>query len=263
MVGYDALTRDSFVGFRNYIQVITDSEFLAAIKNDFVIILGKEIIIIVLTILFAVSLTRLRFSKLETGIYRFIFFMPNVLSVIIITTIWTFVLDPNFGILNPLLRGVGLSALIPEMGWTFTHPIGVITFVASWCGIGLFMLIMITAINGISKELYESATIDGAGEWTQLRYITMPAVWEQAKFMVITILYQSFSSSFTMVQAMLGSSVSEDSVVMGVFVYKNSFDSQWPQVGYSYAAAILMLIISATASFIVNRIMSRGDSVNE
>ena len=69
--GYDALTRDSFVGFRNYIQVITDSEFLAAIKNDFVIILGKEIIIIVLTILFAVSLTRLRFSKLETGIYRF------------------------------------------------------------------------------------------------------------------------------------------------------------------------------------------------
>ena len=261
--GYDALTKDNFVGFQNYIQVITDSEFLAAIKNDFIIILGKEIIIIVLTILFAVSLTRLRFSKLETGIYRFIFFMPNVLSVIIISTIWTFVLDPNFGILNPLLKGVGLSALIPEMGWTFTHPIGVITFVASWCGIGLFMLIMITAINGISKELYESATIDGAGEWTQLRYITMPAVWEQAKFMVITILYQSFSSSFTMVQAMLGSSVSEDSVVMGVFVYKNSFDSQWPQVGYSYAAAILMLIISAAASFIVNRIMSRGDSVNE
>ena len=99
----------------------------------------------------------------------------------------------------------------------------------------------------------------------------MPAVWEQAKFMVITILYQSFSSSFTMVQAMLGSSVSEDSVVMGVFVYKNSFDSQWPQGGYSYVSArsvlvwttILMLIISATASFIVNRIMSRGDSVNE
>lgn len=112
--GYDALTRDSFVGFRNYIQVITDSEFLAAIKNDFVIILGKEIIIIVLTILFAVSLTRLRFSKLETGIYRFIFFMPNVLSVIIITTIWTFVLDPNFGILNPLCAEWGCRRSFPK-----------------------------------------------------------------------------------------------------------------------------------------------------
>lgn len=261
--GYDKLTSDYFVGFQNYIDVITDSEFLAAIKNDFLIILGKEIIIIALTVLFAVSLTRLRFSKAETGIYRFIFFMPNVLSVVIISIIWTFVLDPNFGILNPLLRAIGLESAIPPMGWTYTHPIGVLTFVASWCGIGLFMLIMITAINGISAELYESATIDGAGEWKQLRYITMPAVWEQAKFMVITILYQSFSSNFTLVQAMLGDSVSEKSIVMGKFVYQHSFDSQWPQVGYSYAAAIIMLIITAAASLLVNRIMSGRSDVNE
>lgn len=66
------------------------------------------------------------------------------------------------------------------------------------------MLILITAINGISKELYESATIDGGGEWRQLRYITMPAVWQQAKFIVITILYQSFSSNFTMVPGHAG-----------------------------------------------------------
>ena len=249
--GYDALTMDHFVGLQNYIDVITDPEFLAAIRNDFLIILGKEILIIALTILFAVSLTRLRFPKAEAGIYRFIFFMPNVLSVIVISTIWTFVLDPNFGILNPLLQAVGLESLIPPMGWTYTHPIGVITFVGSWCGIGLFMLIMITAINGISKELYESATIDGAGEW------------KQPRFMVITILFQSFSSSFTLVKAMLGDTVSSESTVMGMFVYQNSFDSQWPQVGYSYAAAIIMLIISAVASFIVNRVMSGRSSVNE
>lgn len=113
-----------FVGLQNYTAVITDPEFLAAIRNDFIIIAGKEILIIALTILFAVSLTRLRFSKAEAGIYRFIFFMPNVLSVIVISTIWTFVLDPNFGILNPLLRAIGLGSVIPPMGWTFTHPIG-------------------------------------------------------------------------------------------------------------------------------------------
>lgn len=261
--GFDKLTMDHFVGLQNYINVITDPEFLAAIRNDFLIILGKEVLIIALTILFAVSLTRLRFSKAESGIYRFIFFMPNVLSVIVISTIWTFVLDPNFGILNPLLQALGLQSLIPPMGWTYTHPIGVITFVASWCGIGLFMLVMITAINGISKELYESATIDGAGEWKQLRYITMPAVWEQARFMVITILFQSFGSNFTLVKAMLGDAVNSDSTVMGMFVYQNSFDSQWPQVGYSYAAAIIMLIISAVASFVVNRIMSGRSNANE
>lgn len=261
--GYDELSADYFVGLQNYIAVLTDSEFLAAIKNDFLIILGKEVIIVVLTVLFAVSLTRLRFHRVEAGIYRFVFFLPNVLSVVIIAIMWTFVLDPNFGILNPLLRAVGLERLIPVTGWMFEYPLGVITFVASWCGIGLFMLILITAINGISKELYESATIDGAGEWRQLRYITMPAVWQQAKFIVITILYQSFSSNFTMVQAMLGSTTNEKSVVMGMFVYQHSFDSQWPQVGYSYAAAIIMLVITAAVSLLANKLMSRGTDIHE
>ena len=94
-------------------------------------------------------------------------------------------------------------------------------------------------------------------------YITMPAVWQQAKFIVITILYQSFSSNFTMVQAMLGSTTNEKSVVMGMFVYQHSFDSQWPQVGYSYAAAIIMLVITAAVSLLANKLMSRGTDIHE
>ncbi len=261
--GYGELTSDAFVGIQNYLDIIRDKEFLSAIKNDFVIILGKEIIIVALTILFAVSLTRLRFCKAETGIYRFLFFLPNVLSTIIIAIMWNFVLDPNFGIFNPLLKLLGLGKYIPETGWTFEHPVSVITFVASWCGIGLFMLVMITAINGVSQELYESAKIDGAGEWQQLRYITMPAVWRQTKFMVITILYQSFAANFSMVQAMMGDAINEKNVVMGMFVYKHSFDSLYPQVGYSYAAAVIMLVITVSISLLVNRIMSKGEDESE
>ena len=195
--GYDELSADYFVGLQNYIAVLTDSEFLAAIKNDFLIILGKEVIIVVLTVLFAVSLTRLRFHRVEAGIYRFVFFLPNVLSVVIIAIMWTFVLDPNFGILNPLLRAVGLERLIPVTGWTFEYPLGVITFVASWCGIGLFMLILITAINGISKELYESATIDGAGQIRTLWSIVMP----QVKPAWMTLLVFSFQGVWNQTQA--------------------------------------------------------------
>lgn len=261
--GYDELTMDKFVGFQNYIDVLQDDEFLSAIKNDFFIIFVKEVIITVLTVLFAVSLTRLRFSKTEAGIYRFLFYLPNVLSTVVIAIMWTFVLDPNFGVLNPLLRLIGLESVIPVMGWTFEHPLGVVSFVASWCGVGLFMLVMIAAINGVNKELYESATIDGAGEWKQLWHITMPAVWQQTKFMVITILYQSFSANFGMVQAMLGTSTNADSVVMGKFVYQTGFESQFPQVGYSYAAAIIMLIITASLSMLANYLMSKGDKMDE
>lgn len=261
--GYSKLTPDLYVGIGNYLEVLRDPEFLSAIRNDFYIILVKEIIICTLAILFAVSLTRLRFRKAETNIYRFIFYLPDVLSTIIIATIWNLMLDSNFGILDPLLRGVGLDEIIPKLGWTYQHPLGVVSFVASWCGVGLFMLVMITAINGVSKELYESATIDGAGEWRQLWSITMPAVWQQSKFMIITILYQSFSSNFGMVQAMLGSNVTEKSVVMGKFVYMYGYESKDPRVGYSYAAAIIMLIIAATISLCANKVLSKGDAENE
>ncbi len=249
-----------FLGFDNYIEILTDREFLAAIRNDFFIIAVKEVIICVLTVLFAVSLTRLRFRKFESGLYRFLFYIPNVLSTVIIATIWSFVLDSNFGILNPLLEGVGLSELIPKYGWTFEHPLWVVSFVASWCGVGLFMLVMITAINGINKELYESARIDGAGEWRQLWSITMPAVWQQTKFMVITILYQSFAANFGMVQALLGSNVNEESMVMGKFVYMYGYESFSPRIGYSYAAAIIMLIITTALSMGANKLMSKEDA---
>lgn len=249
-----------YIGFANYIELLSDPEFLAAIKNDFIIILVKEVIICVLTILFAVSLTRLRFRKFESNIYRFLFYIPNVLSTVIIATIWTFVLDSNFGILNPVLEGVGLHEVIPLYGWTYEHPLWVVSFVASWCGVGLFMLVMITAINGVSKELYESARLDGAGEWRQLWSITMPAVWRQTKFMVVTILYQSFAANFGMVQALLGSNVNEESVVMGKFVYMYGYESFDPRIGYSYAAAIIMLIITTAISLGANKVMSKGDA---
>ena len=121
------------------------------------------------------------------------------------------------------------------------------------------MLVMITAINGVSKELYESARIDGAGEWRQLWSITMPAVWRQTKFMVVTILYQSFAANFGMVQAMLGSNVNDKSVVMGKFVYMYGYESYDPRIGYSYAAAIIMLIITTAFSLGANKVMSKGD----
>lgn len=260
--GYSELTSDLYVGFGNYIEVLSDPEFLSAIRNDFIIIAVKEVIICILTVLFAVSLTRLRFKKFESSIYRFLFYIPNVLSTIIIATIWTFVLDPNFGFLNPILEGVGLGDVIPVTGWTYEHPLWVVSFVASWCGVGLFMLVMITAINGVSKELYESARLDGAGEWRQLWSITMPAVWRQTKFMVITILYQSFAANFGMVQALLGSNVNEESVVMGKFVYMYGYESFDPQIGYSYAAAIIMLIITTAISLGANKLMSKGDGDN-
>lgn len=255
--GYSA--DKTFVGLENYRDILTDKLFLSAIRNDVIITAGKEVIIVLLTVFFAVSLTRLRLKKREVGAYRFIFYIPNVLSVVVIANVWAFVYDPFNGLLNGILRAVGLDGLIPANGWIVEHPLGCVITVASWCGIGLFMIVLITAINTIPTELYEAARMDGAGEWTQLWYITMPEVWKQIKSIIVSILFQSLGGNFTLVQAMLGSAVNEKSIVMGLFVYQKGYSSLTPEVGYSYAAAVLLLIITATASLLVNRALTNRE----
>lgn len=247
-----------FIGFENYTEIFKDPVFRKAIVNDLIITAGKEIVIVALTVLFAVSLTRLRFSKVETAVYKFVYYIPNVLSTIIIGTIWSFILAPNTGLLNGILSNIGLGSLIPKDGWIVEYPLQVITFVASWCGIGLFMIVMVAAINGVPEELYEASRVDGAGEWSQLWHITMPAVWKQVTFMVVTILYQSLGGNFGIVLTLAPSGgVSGSAMVMGLYVYNTGLDSYIPRVGYSYAGAVIMLIVTSAATLFANWIMSK------
>ncbi len=247
-----------FIGFSNYAEIFADPVFRKAIANDLLITLGKEIIIVILTVIFSISLTRLHFSKAETAIYKFVYYIPNILSTIIIGTIWSFIFAPTSGLLNAILSNLGLESLIPENGWLVEYPLQVITFVASWCGIGLFMIVMIAAINSVPEELYEASRVDGAGEWRQLWCITMPAVWKQVTFMVVTILYQSLGGNFGIVLTLApNGGVSGSAMVMGLYVYNTGLDSYLPRVGYSYAGAVIMLIITSIATLLAKWIMSK------
>lgn len=249
-----------FIGTDNYTRVLTDPLFWKAVGNDFLITLIKEILIILLTVIFAVSMTRFRLKKWETSFYKFVFYIPNILSVVIFGTVWRFVfMSGTSGLLNGL---IGLIS--PGFGkdWITDNPIGVIGFVASWCGVGLFMLTMIASINQISEELYEAAKVDGAGEMNQLWYITMPAVWLQITFIVVTILYQSLGGNLSIVNVFApNGGVGGNAMVMGLYVYlygKANYATVSGPVSYSYAAAVVMLVITAVVSLGVKYLMNKA-----
>ena len=194
-------TKKEWIGFANYEKVLTDPVFWKAVGNDFAITAIKEVIIIILTVLFAVSLTRFRLKKHEVITYKFIFYIPNMLSTVIIGSLWGFVfMSGSSGLLNAFFsifkQGFSLD-------WLTSNPLMCIGFVASWCGVGLFMITMISSINQIPLELYEAADIDGASRWQQLIHITMPAVWLEVTFMVVSILYQSLGGNFGIVNVFL------------------------------------------------------------
>ena len=243
-----------WIGFSNYEKVLTDPVFWKAVVNDFIITAIKEVIIIILTVLFAVSLTRFRLKKHEVITYKFIFYIPNMLSTVIIGSLWGFVfMSGNSGLLNAFLS---LFSKGFAVDWITDYPLICIGFVASWCGVGLFMLTMISSINQIPLELYEAADIDGASSWQQLIHITMPAVWLEVTFMVVSILYQSLGGNFGIVNVFTpNGGVDNNAMVMGLYVYL--YGTSRGRVAFSYAAALVMLVISAAVSLSVKGVMNR------
>ena len=171
---------------------------------------------------------------------------------------WAFIYDPYNGLLNGFLKLIGLERLIPADGWLVDYTMPSIIMVATWCGIGYFMIVMISAINSISGEIYEAAQVDGAGEWAQLWNITLPAVWEQLRFVIVQIIIGTLGN-YSLAMILANGGVNGSGMVMGLYVYQYGLSSATPKVGYANAAAALLMIISSSLVLITNRLLNKEE----
>lgn len=239
-----------WVGLKNYKDILTDSVFHQAVINDVLILIFKEIIVLVLSVTFAVSITRLRFRKGETNFLRFVYYIPNILSAVVIAKVWKYFFD-----LELFSMITGLKT--PDNGWIGTYPLPIIVFVASWCGIGVFMIILIAAINNIPKELYEAAEVDGAGQLWQLFSITLPSVTPQIRYIAISIITSLISSNMNFVKLFIGDAGTSGFMVMGLYEYNNAFT--YYKLGYANAAAVILMVIVFVLSYTLNYGIARKE----
>lgn len=251
---WDGYGPKTWVGFQNYAEIFSDPVFHTSIINDVLIVFFKEVLICFMATAFAVSLTRVKFSKTESGVYRFLFYLPNILSVIVITRVWKFVFE--LGLFDSILQLFGVNWTSPN-GWLADYPLPIIIFVASWCGIGSYMIIMISAINNISKEIYEAAEIDGAGQFRQLFAITIPTIMPQVRYMIVSILTSSLAANLNLVLPFTGGGPGTRSYVMGFYVYHAAYTDF--EVGYANAAALLLMLISVVLAGTVNTLIARKE----
>lgn len=240
-----------YVGFQNYLDIMKDSMFRKAIRNDVLILIFKELIILVLSVTFAVSVTRLNFKKGETNVLRFVYYLPNIISGVVIAKVWKYFFDLE---LFSLITGLKT----PSQGWITSYPIQIITFVASWCGIGSFMIILIAAINNIPKEVYEAANLDGAGQIRQLFSITLPYIRPQIKYITITIITSIVPSNMNFVKLFIGEGVGGSGfTVMGLYEYTYGFT--YYELGYANAVAAILMIIVFVISYVLNYGLSKRE----
>ena len=238
--------------YDNYVEIFKDPLFWDSFKNDMIISFSKEIIIIVIVVFFSIAITRLQLRKSESNFYRYIYYIPNILSVIVITQFWGTFFQSG-GLFNTIFN--------TDVDMLTQNPLAVVIFIASWCGIGYFMLILISSINNIPKEVFEAADIDGAGQLRQLFSVTLPQIKPQIIFMAVNILSSSLAANMNIILPLNGGGAQKQSFVMGMFVYYYGKSSATElRLGYANAGAVILMCISFALCFTLNKLLAKGDS---
>lgn len=172
----------NFVGLKNYAQVLSGADFWRSLLNSVFFMIGGFVILMPLSFGLALLIT----SKLKgTKIMKTSYFMPVMLSTTAVALMWVYMLNPSYGVVNQLMRGIGLEKLCQD--WLSTPVLNMwcIILVNEWMYAGYNMLIFAAGLVSIPSDVYEAAKLDGCTGWKKLRYISIPLSKESFKIFSI------------------------------------------------------------------------------
>lgn len=241
-----------FVSLANYRQLLTDGTWWNAAKNTIYYATLGGVLGLALGLLFAVAIRSL---SLRLGRYaKAIIFAPSTLSVALVAMLWLFIYNPVFGLLNGMLRMVGLDALaLPWLGMTST-TIPAITVASVWAGVGSTTILFVAGLQKIPKEFYDAAQIDGANDWQLFRHVTWPLLWEVTRILIILALIGGLQA-FGLFYVIAGGFTRPDTDVTGTFLYRAAFNEQ--RFGYATAMGVVLFVIIMVLTVISNRLLTR------
>lgn len=248
-----------FVGFDNYRRLLDEQRFIDALTRNAQLLVVLPIITIGIALLFASLFTQGGKGQGVRGasFYRITFFFPQVMSAVIVGILFTYVYSPNNGLLNGVLRAVGLDNLTRAWLGNPTTILWAIAAVAIWSSVGFYMVIFIASMQSIPTTFYEAAVLDGAGKWKQFKDITLPLMWETIRTSLIYIAIAALDM-FTLVQVMTGggsSGASRKAEVAAVYMYSEAFTkSRW---GSASAVGVILLILTLILSVVIMRVTRR------
>lgn len=245
----------TFVGFDNFVNLFKDPKFILAFKNTMFILLVCTIITMFVSLFFAAALTQ---SKLkEKNFYRVLFFFPNVLSIVVIGVLFKNIYEPNTGILNSFLRGIGLDEIAHAWLGNPKTVLWAIVVAMIWQAVGYYMVMYMAGMDGISPELYEAADIDGASKFTQFFKITIPMIWSIIRVTLVFFITSTLNMSFLFVNVMTDGGPNGSSEVLLSYMYRQAFTNA--NFGYAMAVAVIIFMFAFVLAIISNIVTKKED----
>lgn len=242
-----------FEGFGNYNRLASDPIFWVALRNNVVIVIGSIILQVGIGCILAAILDR----GLPSGktFFRTITFMPMVVSAVAVALIWLIILDPNIGVLNTIVKSLGLKP--PQLGWLGDPNISiyVILVVAAWQYTGFMMVLILAGLQGIPRELYEAAAIDGALGVRAFFYITLPSI---RNVLIVAVLITTIGGFkvFDFVYVLTQGGPANATQVLGTYIYLQAFNLT--NMGYANAIAVVLLAIAVVLGWMQLKVSRRA-----
>lgn len=244
--------KQTFIGFENFKTLMGDKNFLQAMQNSILIIVLVTICTIVLAILFATLLQR---NFKGNNFFRIIFYIPNILSIVVIAGIFGAIYNPTTGLLNTFLRAIGLDALARNWMSESNIVIYSVIFALVWQAIGYYMVMYMASMAAIPPDYYEAASLDGATELQMFSKITFPLIWSNIRTTLTFYIISTINLSFLFVQIMSDGGPNGKTEVFLNYMYKQAYGNG--AYGYGMAIGVVVFIFSFVLSGIVNKITDR------
>lgn len=254
MFKWGGLTNNKkFVAFNNFKILFQDMNFVRSLKNTLFLIVMVTIITLVLAIALAAILVKddIKFKNF----FRIIFYLPNILSVVVISAIFSAILDSSTGIVNSTLGFLKLESL--QRMWLGDQKtvIWCIAIAMIWQAVGYYMVMYMAGMSSIPNSLYEAADLEGASKSYQFFNITLPLVWNTVRTTLTFFIISSINLSFLFVKVMTNGGPDGSSEVLLSYMYKQAYSNS--AYGYGMAIGVVIFLFSFGLSLIINRSTKR------
>lgn len=246
----------SFVGVRNYLDVLTNSAFLQALRNTLILALASVVAHFILGLSFALLLNTDLVSPVTKALFRVVYILPWVFTASIIAVLWRLLLSPN-GVVNYL---VSLSGLIDgPIEWLGSRQLALasVVFINIWAGYPFYMVSFLAGLQSVPTSLYEAAKIDGANALQLFRFITLP----QLSPIISSLAMLDFiwtTHQFTLIWMTTGGGPIRASEVLSTYTYKLAFSSNQFSLASTTAVIILLLSVVVGVFYIRNQRLVSG-----
>ena len=245
--------KEKFVGFDNFISLFQDKAFIRSFQNTILLIVVVTIVTLVLAVFFAAILTTEKIRG--SNFFRIIFYIPNILSIVVVSGIFSAIYDPGRGLIDSMLHIAGLKG--PKAGWLGDQNIVIysIAMALIWQAVGYYMVMYMAGMANITDSIYEAAELDGAGKINKFFTITLPLVWLNIRATLSFFIISTINLSFLLVVPLTDGGPDGATEVFLSYMYKQAYTNQ--SYGYGMAIGVMVFVFSFALSGLISAVTNR------